>query len=1213
MAVRSKLFPSDEELGKRDDDHHHKISTSSSWIPRGKKPIIRPKRVLGLLVACFLTWLFVRNIPNDMGPAEGRLTPWNRNRPVLDPDDPRRYTEPREASKVPEPPQGAPPEAAIKEEDADIPPQNFEGPIRFFYLASSLHGIIRTNGQRPENRNILFAASDLKSAADIIPLACEMAGWKRNFVHMVLMGRDKIPLEEVMKINGVDSDSCDVYWHDGRPDYAQYSTDARMEVSVAGALGHIHGFMHPQAVITANALNEDDFFARGMARKTKELHRTHIELPTNKQLANMGWLTRLEAQALRMWHAATVDVLIQAPQDASGSLVRLLMSLERADYGSFVPPRLTIELPHRLNDDTMIFLDNFRWPPQKYQEDVPINQLALRRRIPDKHLSADEASTRFIESFYPSHTQNSHVLILSPQVELSPAYYHYLKYNLLEYKYSSYNSSDLFGISLETPSTKLDGAEEFEPPLPVRSSGDDDHDPPITPFLWQAPNSNAALYFADKWIEFHSYLTKYNQASRHPSTKKHIRDRKKLVSKQLPAWTEALLDLMRTRGYRLLYPNSQPGSAAGNAVAITHKELFQVPEEWILARLAASPEVEETPSESSTAVLGAPVDYLGGHGPSSDSNDLKVSRNLLKSLLQVLPVAPPFARKPRGDDDRETRKTPPPSPALRMSQMPLLDYNGNGVTEDDLELRASNRAIKYRLTSGGCENDEAQEKEVLLGNADDLFCIDDDFEPEDEEESSASPIPAEKEAAELKHKGVATDEARGPATSKPTKASTTQQYAGEGAASTVDAVVNAARYEETARAGLKAKTGGKSKVNEDDEPNVGIAEKDLTDMQRADLQKWKAKQRKETGEVPDAPKPRGTYTRAVTDEVAKATSTVGGNQEPDDLVGKPVSDPDDRRPPDQRPRNVKGTTTSTTTAPAGARPAPTDADPVAPPPAPATSIDSSPSRTTNSDDDKTKDKTTQSFDVQDPPNLGSGGINTKDDRPRKTPGKNHEDDLSHESQTRYNPPSVDAAAYGAAVHGVEDLEEVPRGERVRASQKLEAGETAESTEKMKTPVQDEDTESRDLPRRDPKQTRLQNPREDSVDGTAGDERFAGKTTAKTKPKAAPNTKPEAEADEPSSESTSEKQQYASQVNDALRNMDVEKAKAQERLKEALARTKERAGERERDRGGEREPVREGAAPKRGGVEEVEEDDPVAVQKLRERMRKLEMDETGAVG
>lgn len=84
---------------------------------------------------------------------------------------------------------------------------------------------------------------------------------------------------------------------DARPDYGPESTDFRMEVSSAAALGHINNYMHPQAVIVDNSGTEEDYFLIGIRDRSIELGRTLIELPDNAE-QSLIWFTRLDSSSL---------------------------------------------------------------------------------------------------------------------------------------------------------------------------------------------------------------------------------------------------------------------------------------------------------------------------------------------------------------------------------------------------------------------------------------------------------------------------------------------------------------------------------------------------------------------------------------------------------------------------------------------------------------------------------------------------------------------------------------------------------------------------------------------------------------------------------------------------------------------------------------------------------------------------------------------------
>ena len=392
-----------------------------------------------------------------------------------------------------------------------------------------------------------------------------------------------------------------------------------------------------------------------------------------------------------------MDILIQAPSDSSGSLIRLLKSIENADYFGARRPHLTIELPTTIDPPTWRYLENLVWPPLDWSGSPHASQVSLRHRIPRRTSTEHEASARLIESFYPVRTGNSHVLLLSPQVELSPLYYHYVIYNLLEYKYSAYGAAttafpNLVGFSLELPSFHLNDSEPLKPPLLEKTplKGKEKGLPgERTPFLWQAPNGNAALYFGDKWMEFHSFLSA--RLTKPPSS------RRKVFSQKHPAWIEFLLELIRARGYSMLYPNF-PND--GDAIATIHDELYQIPEEY-----HKSPETppSPTPNLDPDDPLTADNEQRPGASPPNIEQQL-----LESSLISILPN--------NGD-------------LPEMSNLPLLSYNGINMSGKLSHEAAMSFSETFRREIGTCTTD-AETTPRAVNSALDLFChLDDIYDP----------------------------------------------------------------------------------------------------------------------------------------------------------------------------------------------------------------------------------------------------------------------------------------------------------------------------------------------------------------------------------------------------------------------------------------------------------------------------------------------------
>ena len=291
-------------------------------------------------------------------------------------------------------------------------------------------------------------------------------------------------------------------------------------------------------------------------------------------------------------------------------------------------------------------------------------------------------------------TKDSHVLLLSPQIELSPLYYHYLIYHVLEYKYSAHgretkNSPHLMGISLELPTHFLNDSEPFVPPLLQKPPSTRNRGTPIepTPFLWQAPNSNAALYFGDKWMEFHSFLSA--RLSKPPTA------RTKSISKKHPSWLEFLLELMRARRYSLLYPIF---SIDDEAIATVHDELYQIPEEFPREPSTPASVPELNPSEPLSLVYNMKDDP-----PPNTEHSLSSS-----TLLSLLPNS--------GD-------------LLDVYELPLLAFDGSSLTQQQANDDAWTFTKEYRREVGGCET-EAEITKREANSALDLFChLDQVYDP----------------------------------------------------------------------------------------------------------------------------------------------------------------------------------------------------------------------------------------------------------------------------------------------------------------------------------------------------------------------------------------------------------------------------------------------------------------------------------------------------
>ncbi|KAK2011517.1 hypothetical protein LZ32DRAFT_533693 [Colletotrichum eremochloae] len=664
--LRSLLFLSDEEMGKKDDDHHRPGGSAiknsillrnrnSQWQPAAKMPSRRLFRRIAylLVIACGLWYLLSDLSLGFRSRSPHYIYPY--------PDGPRESRDPtfRNAGRLPK---GQPAPQGPKQHD-------YNGPVKFHRLATSLHAIAATKGSQRVNQNVLFTASNLQSLSKLLPFACKMGTELRSYVHFAVMSRSDMDLDDLKKINGVD-DTCYIIWHDARADFSTLSTNARLEQATIRALRHIHTYMHPQAIIVDGSDEEFLPFMKGMRDETRRLNTPLIELPANAW-THLSWLANLDSASLSVWNQVSVDILIQAPVSGSGSLLRLLKSLNDAEFTAFTIPHLTIELPQDIEPATAKFLETFHWPPPHVQNPGRVQMLSLRHRIPRQRMTEEESSIRFLESFWPTSPRHSHILVLSPQAELAPGFFHYLKYTILEYRYSRLSTLQkwdqrILGISMASPSTYLNGKADFVEPTAEKAEHSQG-----TSYLWQAPNSNAMLIFGDRWIELHGLVSEVDalQHARGDEPPPEMVAEKE-VSKKFPSWLEYVLRLSRLRGYFTLYPSAETAAT----LTAVHRELYQAPEEYEKEESERKKTASLSESASSFSTLVRTLDTLPNNGSLTAAHEL-----------------------------------------------PLLTWEGEGTNLRHVYQMAVEYMFKWRELVGGCSKEQSQ-SDHIDGSAKDLFC-----------------------------------------------------------------------------------------------------------------------------------------------------------------------------------------------------------------------------------------------------------------------------------------------------------------------------------------------------------------------------------------------------------------------------------------------------------------------------------------------------------
>lgn len=632
MATRR---PPDSGLGvsKKHDDPTDAPSAYSDQMLHCLRPFRRRRVILGLLTI-WLLYVFVKNMPTDLLPVSQRFD--------------TRYGR---LGGGPAPGLGS--NSGTKLQGSQD--EQYDGPVRFFNLAPSLRPFLV---EPADQSNVLFAFASLYSASAVVTAACTMAAQNRSVVHVAAMGKDKITLDHILKVNNIPATDCPVRWHDAQVDFAAQSSATRLAKGTEGSFGHIHRTLSLQAVFFDDCHREEDYLRSAIVKAAKASWVAAIRLPEAD-----SWALGLSASSLRWWNQLQIDVVIRAEPESAGSLLRLMRSLRAADYGGLPLPRIVLDLPPRTDPHILERLQGFAWPPGS---PIAESKLMVRHRVDDKALSPAAASIQVVESFYPVEPESSHVLVLSPAVEVARNYYQLLLYLVLEYRYNAAAAAtamgdNLMGVLLLNSQHLASGTE------PVLIS--------------QSLHADAALFFGDKWAEMHQYLSMRLMTD--PQLSKSVKPEEGHLAEE-PTWVSLATEMMRAQGYAMLVPQV---SSTESPLAVLHSELHHVPEE----------QLDQQAAPTDTIDLGSEKDVLTAQTSKSMAAEARqLSRTSLLSLLK------------RGSSQAPTV----------LDEVPLYSHQGELVDVKTLRERAADYARQLSVQVGGCTEDQGGQP----GGLESLFC-----------------------------------------------------------------------------------------------------------------------------------------------------------------------------------------------------------------------------------------------------------------------------------------------------------------------------------------------------------------------------------------------------------------------------------------------------------------------------------------------------------
>ena len=209
MLLPTWLSRNDELRSKRSDDWAQAKQSSRNTWPWWRGCFrIRRRRTVWVLLAIFIIYTLYHQLRSNIGIYNNNYgIPYGPESGPMSGKTPTQWVQY-------ESPDGETPllSGPIPKDGLDTTKHNYDGLAKLYRLAPTLTNLIRMRTTSQQNRHVLFMASNMKCAAVLIPIACEMARWQRSNVHFAVMGRNDISMSDLMKVNGV-GEECGVFWH----------------------------------------------------------------------------------------------------------------------------------------------------------------------------------------------------------------------------------------------------------------------------------------------------------------------------------------------------------------------------------------------------------------------------------------------------------------------------------------------------------------------------------------------------------------------------------------------------------------------------------------------------------------------------------------------------------------------------------------------------------------------------------------------------------------------------------------------------------------------------------------------------------------------------------------------------------------------------------------------------------------------------------------
>eukprot|EP00042_Codosiga_hollandica_P034323 m.239612 g.239612 ORF g.239612 m.239612 type:complete len:539 (-) comp54379_c0_seq2:280-1896(-) len=257
-----------------------------------------------------------------------------------------------------------------------------------------------------------------------------------------------------------------------------------------------------------------------------------VRVDSLDHLSSVSWLAHLSLKQWSVWESVKININV-ITQRRAASLRRLLTSLAESYYlGDSVPLHFAVDYADR-NRDVLAACSRFTWLHGPVRIAHRITTAGLLIALP--------------ESWYPT-DDNQYTAIFEDDTSVSPLWYAYTKYHLLNLRYQPQDplvSRQLAGISLYTPRVG-----ETRSPRETLKFGKNVDD---SSFLFQWPCSWGTVFFPEIWREYHVYMA--TRITKLKNTDSTFKIPGSVTSTWEPTWKKYLVDMIYSRGYVFHYPN----------------------------------------------------------------------------------------------------------------------------------------------------------------------------------------------------------------------------------------------------------------------------------------------------------------------------------------------------------------------------------------------------------------------------------------------------------------------------------------------------------------------------------------------------------------------------------------------------------------------------------------------------------------------------------